>query len=114
MPFDTTYRYFAFDPALLNDVGTLRESMGDLADTAPDHNGEQVQTLLCGLDNAETGKLRAIQLGTTAQPITLTDGRIALGGYWTEAVIAAFEAGQIDGEELTEAEVKTLQPVSDL
>lgn len=114
MSFDTTYRYFAFSPALLTEAGTLRDSLGSLASTAPDHNGVEVKTLLCGLDNVETGKLRAIILGETAQPITLSDGRLCFGGYWSLAVKAAFESGQVSGEELTEEQVKALQPASEL
>lgn len=110
MPFSTQYRYFAFAPTLLDSAATLRDGFGDLADTAPDHNGEEIKTLLCGLDNAQTGKLRALVLGETAKPIELSDGRLCLGGYWTEAVIDAFESSAINGEELTKSQVKDLQP----
>jgi hypothetical protein len=114
MSFDTTVRYFAFDAALLADAETLRGSLGDLASTAPDHNGQDVQTLLCGLDNADTGKLRALVLGQTAIPLTLTDGRLCLGGHWATGVKAAFEGGQIEGEELTAEQVKSLTPQSEI
>lgn len=114
MSFDTTYRYFAFSPAILQSATALRDGFGELANTAPDHNGVEVKTLLCGLDNSDTGKLRAMQLGVDAMPITLTDGRMCLGGYWSLAVKAAFESNQIEGEELTVAQVKALQPVSEI
>ena len=113
MRFDTTYRYFAFSPAILGAAEDLRETYGATASTAPNRKGAQVKTLLCGLDNAQTGKLRALILGQTAQPIMLSDGRLCLGGYWTEAVKAAFESGTIDGEELTVDEVNSLKPETD-
>ena len=114
MPFNSTYRYFAFSPALLASATDLRDGFGDLADTAPCHDGEVIKTLLCGLDNSDTGKLRALELGVTAVPIALSDGRMCLGGYWSEAVIEAFESGAIEGEELTADQVKALQPISEL
>lgn len=114
MPFDTTYRYFAFTPSVLQSVGALRDQYGDVANTAPDHNGVDVKTLLCGLDNSDTGKLRAGVLGETIQPIPLLDGRLCVGGHWSEAVIEEFNAGQIEGEELTAAQVKALQPQSEI
>ena len=112
--FDDQIRYFAFSPAILASATELRDGFGALANTAPDHNGNNVQTLLCGLDNSDTGKLRAMQLGVDAVPITLTDGRMCLGGYWSLAVKAAFEDGSIEGEELTTEQVKALQPDSEI
>lgn len=114
MPFDTTYRYFAFSPAILGAAETLRDGFGELANTAPDHKGDEIKTLLCGLDNTQTGKLRAMRLGVDAIPIALSDGRMCLGGYWATGVKTAFESGTIEGEELTEAQVKALQPISEI
>jgi len=114
MSFDTTYRYFAFSPAILASATALRDGFGDLANTAPDANGVEIQTLLCGLDNSDTGKLRALTLGVTAVPLVLSDGRYCLGGYWTDVVKSAFESGQIEGEELTVEQVKALTPLSDI
>jgi len=112
--FDDQIRYFAFSPAILASATELRDEFGSLANTAPDHNGEDVQTLLCGLDNSDTGNLRAMQLGVDAAPIALTDGRMCLGGYWSLAVKEAFEDGSIEGEELTTEQVKALQPDSEI
>ena len=114
MSFDTTYRYFAFSPVILASATALRDGFGDLANTAPDAKGVEVRTLLCGLDNSDTGKLRALTLGVTAVPLVLTDGRYCLGGFWTDAVIAAFESGEIDGDELTVEEVKSLKPITEI
>ena len=114
MPFNQQKRYFAFAASVLAGAESLREEYGDIANTAPDHKGVDVKTLLCGLDNSDTGKLRASVLGITAIPLSLTDGRYCLGGLWTEAVIEAFESGEVDGEELTVDEVKALTPTSEL
>lgn len=113
MSFDGTYRYFAFAPSLLLEVMTLVGLYGETANAAPGAGGRDLVTLLCGLDNSETGELQAIDLDTTFQALPLTDGRLFAGGYWTGAVIAAFEAGLILGEELTEAQVRALQPISE-
>ena len=113
--FDTTIRYFAFSPALLAAATSMRAMYGANGSTAPDHKkGISISTLLCGLDNADTGKLRAMALGVDAIPITLTDGRYALGGYWTVAAVEAFETGELEGEELTELEVRALMPTEEI
>ena len=114
MPFNQQKRYFAFSGSVLQSATALRDGFGELANTAPDHKGEDVKTLLCGLDNSDTGKLRAAVLGVTAIPLKLSDGRYCLGGFWAESVIDAFESGQIEGEELTAEEVKALTPQSEI
>lgn len=110
MPFNQQKRYFAFTASVLADADALREEYGDIANTAPDHKGIDVKTLLCGLDNSDTGKLRASVLGATAIPLRLTDGRFCLGGFWTVSIVEAFDLGHIDGEELTSSQVKSLSP----
>ena len=112
--FDTTIRYFAFSPALLANADAMRDAYGAMANTAPDHNGVEIQTMLCGLDNVQTGKLRALHLGVTAIPIGLIDERQCLSGYWALAAVDAFNSGDIDAEELTLEEVKALTPISPL
>jgi len=112
--FNDTFRYLGFPASVLANADALREEYGDIANTAPDHNGEDINTLLCGLDNSDTGKLCAMVLGVTAVPIALVDGRYCLGGYWSQAVIDAFESGEIEGEELTVEEVKSLTPTSEI
>jgi len=113
--FDTTIRYFAFGPALMAAATSMRAIYGANGNTAPDcKKGINIQTLLCGLDNADTGKLRAMALGVDAIPTTLTDGRYVLGGYWTVAAVEAFETGELEGEELTELEVRALMPTEEI
>ena len=114
MPFNQQKRYFAFTASVLANAEALRDEYGDIANTAPDHNGRDVKTLLCGLDNSDTGKYRAATLGVTAVPIQLSDGRYCLGGYWSIDVINAFEADEIEGEEITEEQVKALTPQSEI
>jgi len=114
MLFNQQKRYLAFAPPVLADADSLREEYGAIANTAPDHKGEDIKTLLCCLDNSDTGKLRAMVLGVTAVPIALVDGRFCLGGFWSQAVIDAFESGEIEGEELTVEEVKSLTPTEEI
>lgn len=117
MPFDTTFRYIAFDSQQLAEAALLRATHGDNASTGPslrNGQGATAKTLLCGLDNTDTGKLRAMALGVDAIPVTLTDGRYVLGGYWTVAAVEAFGAGKLDGEELTELEVRALIPTVEI
>ena len=114
MPFNLQKRYFAFSASILNQASALCEQYGDFANTAPDHNGEDIKTLLCGLDNSATNKLRAGVLGVTVVPLLLIDGRYFLGGFWSEAAIAAFESGEIKGSEITVNEVKSLTQTQEL
>lgn len=117
MPFDTTYRYFAFNNAQLAEAALLRSTHGENASTGPSlRNGksQSIKTLLCGLDNSDTGNLRAMQLGVDAIPVALSDGRVLLAGYWTESVRESFNQGAILGEELTLEQVKALQPQSEI
>lgn len=112
MSFDNTYRYFAFSSTILQSANALRDKLGDLASTAPDRGGESVKTLLCGLDNSDTGKLRALILGHTAMPIHLSDGRICFGGYWAQGAVDEFLNGNIEGEEISAGQVKSLSAKS--
>lgn len=111
MSFDTTYRYYAFPESVLISVDSMRDSSGSLASTAPDHNGKMINTLLCGLDNSNTGKLRALELNVTAIPTRLSNGLFCLGGYWSSGILRAVENGDINATELTEAQVKALLPI---
>lgn len=112
--FDTTKRFFAFSPATLQSATALRNGFGKVANTAPDHNGVEVKTLLCALDNVQTGKFRALELGVTAIPLLLADGRYFLGGFWSVAAIDAFESGEIQGSEITVNEIKLLTQTQEL
>ena len=108
MPFNRQKRYFAFSAAVIANANALREKYGDIANTAPDHNGQDIKTLLCGLDSSSTGKIRASILGETAIPTFLIDGRYCIGGFWSEAAINAFKSGEVDGSEITVDELKSL------
>ena len=110
MPFDAQFRYLAFSSDVLQSAALLRDAFGALASLAPMRNGQMVKTLVCGLDNTATGALRAGVLGETIIPILLNDGRYVVGGYWSLAVLAEMDAGNIHGEELTEAQVRALLP----
>ena len=117
MPFDTTYRYVAFNNAQLAQAALLRSTHGDNASTGPGlRNGKSksTKTMLCGLDNSDTGNLRAMQLGVDAIPVPLSDGRALLAGYWPESARESFNQGAISGEELTLEQVKALQPTSEI
>jgi hypothetical protein len=112
--FDSTYRYFKFHASLLEDLATLLADYGEKANTAPDAGGIDIITLGCGLDDRETGKLRALNLGVDCEPITLADGEKCLGAYWTVKSVNAFNEGEIEGDELTAEQVKLLMPVSEI
>ena len=113
--FDDQFKYLAFSASTLANVDNLRDEFGAMASTAPDHkDGEIIKTLLCGMDNSDTGKYRAATLGVDAVPIQLSDGRYCLGGHWSIDVINAFEADEIEGEEITVEQVKALTPQSEI
>lgn len=110
MSFDTVYRYFAFESATLAAATQLRDGFGELASIAPGRDGDQVKTLLCGLDNAETGEMRALILGVNAVQVALSDGRYCLGGYWAAGMLNNPAVLTGSNEELTLAEVEALLP----
>ncbi len=86
----------------------LRSDYGYYASPTPGRKEDKILTLLCALDNADTGELRAIELGKSAIPLTLTDGRLCLAGHWSESLLSLVRDGSIEGEELTKEQVKEL------
>lgn len=114
MPFDSQKRYLAFSASTLANVDHLRETYGENANISPNKPSGEKNTLLCYIDRDGSDDMRAATLGETARPIVLTDGRYCLGGYWVESVIDAFNGGEIEGEELTFEQVKSLIPTEEI
>lgn len=114
MPFDTTARAYAFDAALLGQAGSLRGALGEFADTLPAKKEGNIKTLLCGLDHSEKGGFRALELGKTAVPIYLTDGRACLIGYWSLALKEQIDSGAITAEEIQIQDIKNLIPDTEI
>ena len=106
--FSDDWKWFAF-PASLD----LPAVMAAYAAPAAD-NGEVFPTLLCGWDDAEHSRKRGMALGSTAPIIPLSDGRLGSAGLPTLALLAAWQAGEIEGEVLTEEQFRNLQIQSDL
>jgi hypothetical protein len=104
--FQTTWRWAAFPASVPGNIGALIEAYGAMATD----KGETFKTLLCGWDDAEQTQMRGMALGSTAPMLGLTDGRYGTGGLWSEAIVAAWQANEIEAEELTEEEFKALMP----
>jgi hypothetical protein len=58
--------------------------------------------------------LRAGISPTSVSARLLTDGRYAVAGHWSLALKQAWEAGEIQAEILTPAQLQTLTPQSDI
>lgn len=103
----------AFNPSLIGQMDDILAEHGSwLPETPLDHDSVLVRCIAGGRDQqSDPLVLRALRLGISAIPQTLTDGRMAFCGYWTLSALAAIESGEIIAEEITEVEYKALQPV---
>jgi hypothetical protein len=110
--FDTSPRFIAFSPSMLSEIPGLLEAYGaELPITPLDPQSPFTKCLAGGRDQSDDPLiLRALALGQTAIPQTLTDGRLCFLGYWTLAALSAVTSGEVDAEEITEAEYRALQP----
>ena len=113
MHFETQLRIVAFPADILGQFSALLDAYGaDLPETPARADSPMIRTLAGGRDQTEGPLiLRALQLGTTAQPTLLTDSRLAFPGYWTIAAATALANGDIEGaEEITGSEYRALLP----
>lgn len=108
--FDTTPRFFAFPLHELESIGELITLYGsDLKDTPKDPNSPTTRCLAGGIDREGSTDLRSMDYPTTATTVPLIDGRHAALGCWTLAIIEAVTLGEIEAEELTLEEFKSLR-----
>lgn len=108
--FDATTRFFAFPLAELGRIGELVAAYGsDLNDTPKDPNSPTTRCLAGGLDREGSTDLRSMDYPTTATTVQLIDGRHAAIGCWTLAIMEAVTLGEIEAEELTLEEFKSLR-----
>jgi hypothetical protein len=104
--FSDEWKWFAFPSTIIANLPALIESLG-----AYGQDGDSVyKTLLCGWDDTAKTRKRAVAFGTTASVLPCNDGRLRAAGLPSLALIAAWENGDIDAEELTEAEFIALAP----
>ena len=113
MHFETTLRIIAFPADVLGQFSALLDAYGaDLPEAPARADSPTIRTLAGGRDQTDGPLiLRALHLGTTAQPTPLSDGRLAFPGYWTIAAATALANGDIDGaEEITPEQFAALIP----
>jgi hypothetical protein len=104
--FSNEWKWFAFPASIIGDLTAIITAYG-----APAQDGEEVYvTVLCGWDDTAQTRKRAVAFGTTASVLPCNDGRFRAAGLPSIALIAAWENGDIDAEELTEAEFIALTP----
>jgi len=104
--FSNEWKWFAFPASLVGDLPTLVATYG-----APAQDGDEVYvTVLCGWDDTAQTRKRAVAFGTTASVLPCNDGRLRAAGLPSLVLIAAWENGDIDAEELTEADFIALAP----
>jgi hypothetical protein len=107
MPFDQQDRIAMFSPQTLAAMPALLEAHGHPLPVTPRNaNSETVVTLLGHLDRQGSDDLRAANWTPTA----LKNGMIALSGRWSTSLIAAWEQGDIEAEEITAAQLESLRP----
>jgi hypothetical protein len=104
--FSNEWKWFAFPASIIGDFNDIISTYG-----APAQDGDDVYvTVLCGWDDTAQTRKRAVMFGTTASILACNDGRLRAAGLPSLALIAAWENGGIDAEELTEAEFIALAP----
>jgi hypothetical protein len=107
MPFDQQDRIAMFEPSMLAAMPALLAQHGHpLLVTPRNPHSETVVTLLGHLDRQGSDDLRAANW----TPTMLTNGKIALSGHWSTSLIAAWEQGDIEAEEITAAQLEALRP----
>ena len=113
MHFETQLRIVAFPAGILAQFPALLDAYGaDLPETPARADSPIIRTLAGGRDQTHGPLiLRALHLGTTAQPTPLSDGRLAFPGYWTIAAATALANGDIEGaSEITPEQFAALLP----
>lgn len=111
--FSQAERILSFPAAMMTpeNVTTLVTECGaDLPATPLDPASETHRVIMGGLDRADSDDLRALLLGITCQPTPLTDGRLAVKGYWS----IVFEAAMATHPLLADADWITDQQLAEL
>lgn len=104
--FSNEWKWFAFSASIIGNLPDVIDSLGAYA-----QDGDNVyKTLLCGWDDTAQTRKRAVAFGKTASVLPCNDGRLRAAGLPSLALIAAWESGQIEAEELTEAQFVALAP----
>ena len=99
----------SFPPA--TDFSTLNLAYGtDLPLATLDPSDGATKTIIGYQDVAGNPALRSGIIGQTAIPITLTDGRLALCGTFSQPLLDAITAGTVTATILTDAQFASLIP----
>jgi len=104
----------AFPVSELVRIEEVRDLYGADLPTYGDLDAPVVRTLLGHRDDMCPDGLRAGLSPSTVTARPLTDGRYAVAGYWSLALKAAWESGNVQAEELSEADLQALTPEPDL
>jgi hypothetical protein len=109
MPFDSQSRIFAFPASALQNLQAITELHGEeLSDMPANPSSPRRLCIVGGIDREGSSDLRSTCYMETAAPIPLIDGRFAYSGHWSLSLIDAVNAGQIEAEELSEEQFKSL------
>ena len=99
----------AFPPA--TDFQELNSTYGVVLPIATlDPTEGTAKTIIGGQDVQGSTAIRAGIIGQTAMPITLTDGRLALSGTFSQQLLDAIAAGTVAAAILTDTKFLTLIP----
>ncbi|MEO6055086.1 MAG: hypothetical protein ABIP97_13845 [Chthoniobacterales bacterium] len=110
MSFEKMERWAAFSPDLFENLPALISAYGSNA-----KDGHEIfDTLLAFYDDTSRTRIRAAWYDpsnpqdNTLVPTVLSDGRVAVYGLWSNAIVAAWQSGEIEAEEFTAEQVRQL------
>ena len=103
----------AFPAVEMANLEAYRELYGVMLPTSAKPDAPTVKCLL-GHHDGQSGIIRAGEMPTTVSARLLTDGRYAVAGYWSLPLKAAWEAGDVQAEELTVEQLQSLTPQTDI
>jgi len=107
--FDTTERIFTFSRSDLANWKRYRQAYGATLRQAPANpNSPEVRTLLACKDREDSDDLCPLPLEKGLSVAVLTNGRYAVKGCWSKAMLQAIREGTVPAQPITRAQLKSL------
>ena len=106
-------RIMAFPAPEMARLSEYRNTYGVEIPTSAKPDAPTIKCLL-GHQDGQSGIIRAGSMPTTVSARLLTDGRYAVSGCWSLPLKAAWEAGDVQAEELTVEQLQSLTPQTDI
>jgi hypothetical protein len=110
MSFESTERVFAIPANILGRSEEFRLAYGGVLKTGLN----EVVTLLGYKDRTDSDELRAGMLGVDVRPILLTNGKLAIHGYWSVGLATKWQYDKANDGELKDVDEITLEQLREL